>query len=112
MNKTPALKRAVESGNLIAFADDLFIMADSQLEAKLIIKEFEKVRSSGLTLNKDKTQILSDLKEMEGVEEIEGIKVSKKIKYLGMTLSCDRKALVKDAKNQCQRYLMAIKGKI
>jgi hypothetical protein len=34
---------------------------------------------------------MSSRKDMENVEEISGIKVTKSIKYLGMNLFCDRK---------------------
>lgn len=65
-------------------------MCDSKSEAEKAIREFDHIKESGLHLNKNKTQIISALKEMEGVEENEGVKVKKKLKYLGMISSCDR----------------------
>lgn len=37
----------------------------------------------GLTLNKNKSFILTNAKELKNVEEFEGIKITKQIKYLG-----------------------------
>jgi hypothetical protein len=37
---------------------------------------------------------------MEGVKEIQGIKVSESIKYLGIELYCDRQKTIKSAKGQ------------
>jgi hypothetical protein len=64
LRETPTIKKAVLEGKLIAFADDLFIEADNVLEAEAIITEFGKLEASGLYLNKSKSQIMSDQKEM------------------------------------------------
>ena len=75
----------------MAFADDLLILSESQVELDLILNEFISLDRSGLKLNIKKSQIMSSRKDMENVEEISGIKVTKSIKYLGMNLFCDRK---------------------
>lgn len=112
LDTSPLFKKSIEAGNLICFADDILIMCDSKEDAEAAIEEFEKIKSCGLHLNKLKTQIISDLKEMKGVEEVKEIKITKKIKYLGMQISCDRQQILKDVKKCCKKYLMSIKGKI
>jgi hypothetical protein len=85
--QNPKLKEAIQNGKLLCFADDILLIADSKEEAGTLIQEVEGLRHQHLALNKQKTQILSDIKD---VEEIEGIPVSKKIKYLGVDISTNR----------------------
>ena len=46
------------------------------------------------------------------ITEIAGIKIVKKIKYLGVKISCDRKTIRKDAELACKKYIGYIKDKI
>ena len=64
---SPLFTKVIERGDLIAFADDILIMADSRDEATEVVKEFETIKESGLHLNKEKTKIITDLKDMKGV---------------------------------------------
>ena len=66
----------------------------------------------GLALNKSKTFFLSDRKDLAEINDIGGIKRAEKLKYLGSTLSCDRKQLVRDAKAKCTKFMQYVKGKI
>lgn len=50
-------------------------MGDSIDQARYTIAEFENLKKFGLQLNKDKTCIISDMKEMKDVQEIEGVRV-------------------------------------
>jgi hypothetical protein len=60
----------------LAFADDLLILSESQVELDLILNEFISLDRSGLKLNIKKSQIVSSRKDMANVEEISGIKVT------------------------------------
>ena len=48
-----------------------------------------------------KPKQLTDRPELKDSKEIENIEVVKKRKYLGMSISCDRKDILKDAKVKC-----------
>ena len=95
-----------------AFADDILFIADDEADAKVLIQAIFELDTYGLRLHKDKTVILTDRKDLQGTEEIEGIKILKKIKYLGLQISCDRNTILKDAKATARRFLGYIKGKI
>ena len=75
-------------------------------------QSYPKFGRSRLYLNKLKTQIISDTKDLADGEEIEGIKIQKSMRYLGMTMTCNRQLVVKDAKNWCKRFLAFVKGKV
>lgn len=64
LRETTTIEKVVLESKLIAFADDLCIDADNLLEAEAIITEFENLEASGLYLNKSKSQIMSDQKEI------------------------------------------------
>ena len=49
---------------------------------------------------------------MADKEEIEGIKIVPKIKYLGLLISCDRAQIKRDAKAKCKKFIDFVKGKI
>jgi len=52
---------------LLAYADDIFIMANNINEAKETIIALEKLKQCGLNINLKKTWIMSDRSDMEGV---------------------------------------------
>lgn len=54
----------MENGDFIAFADDLLIMEDSKDSAVTTIQELEKLKAHGLTINKAKTALMTDRKEL------------------------------------------------
>ena len=70
----------------------------------------ESLKDESLTLNKEKTVILSDIREMKegdyilGDQLFKGYLVVKSIKYLGVKITPDRKAIVKDAKASCSKF--------
>jgi hypothetical protein len=88
-------------------------MCNSKAEAEETLTEFEqKLSGAGLQLNKSKCNIISDQKGINVGDEIAGVKVVKSFKYLGFKVTCDRKALIKDARQSCKKYLQSIKGRI
>ena len=100
LKSSPLLATAIENGSLLAFADDLLIMADNETEAKQLIRALDGLKTDfKLHLNKVKTKILSDKPEFKGIKEVDGVAVEKTCKYLGDRISLDRQQLLKDAKN-------------
>lgn len=55
---------------------------------------------------------MSSLKDMIGVEEILGLEVVPKIKYLGLDISCNRKYIVKSAKRKIEKFTNYVKGRL
>jgi len=49
---------------------------------------------------------------MEGVEEIRGVKVTDKIRYLGINLYCDRPKLLNSVESQIKKYMLYLKARI
>ena len=112
LRSSGVLSKAIDAGKLIAFADDVLLIADTKTEAINLIEEMNKLESHGLQLNKDKSHILSNNRETDDLTEIEGVAIKSTVKYLGMKLSCSRDTLKKDAKAACKKYLAFIRGKI
>jgi len=54
------LKKAIEDGKLVAFADDVLLIADDEKEAEKLIRAMEGLERGGLVLNKQKTSFLTD----------------------------------------------------
>ncbi len=75
------------------------ICAENMYQAKNLIHGLEELATVfGLQLNKDKTFILSDRREMLHVPSILGIKKLKVVKYLGMKISLNGSRIVGEAK--------------
>merc|ERR1711972_190554 len=74
----------------IFFADDGLILTDSQEKTHDIIQILIDIAGEcGLELNKDKSKILI-YNNKEKIEEIQGIKTTNEIKYLGLTVTNNR----------------------
>ena len=72
--------------NSLFFADDSLTMADTIEKARKNLKILTDISESyGLKINKEKSKILLFNCE-ENIKEIEGIQVTDKIKYLGITI--------------------------
>ena len=82
------LEEVRSRGDLLAFADDMLVMSNSQPEIEMIINEFATLNVKwNLRLNKKKSEILTNAE----LEEINGVRCSKIVKYLGVKVSIDRK---------------------
>ena len=91
------LTQLINRGDLIAYADDLYIHAQDEQECKVILKELDTLKESwGLILNHKKTEILR-IGENQPLE-IEVIRSVEVAKYLGMRLHQDGKEWIKDVK--------------
>jgi hypothetical protein len=99
---------------LVAFADDLLLIFNDVKEAEDLIKAAESLSGKGLKLNKKKSCILSDQKEVKLLKltEIAGIEIKSEIKYLGFKFALRKDAFIQNAKNDATKCLSVIKGKI
>ena len=57
-----------DQGKLLAFADDLFFIMDDQEEAEKALVACDLISISGLQINKNKTQIITDQANMKDVK--------------------------------------------
>ena len=82
-------------GDLLAFADDMLVMSNSQVEIEQIVEELTILNQNwNLRLNKKKSEILTK----EDLPESGGIKCVKVVKYL-----CERVAVDKKEQNRVTR---------
>ena len=73
--------------DLLTFADDMLIMTNNQNELVMVIEELTALQQRwNFRLNKKNSEILTK----EDVQEVGGIKCTKKVKYLGVKVTCDR----------------------
>ena len=68
MQKNDVLADAVRKGKLIAFADDILLIADDKEEAEKLIKSTESLQIHGLKLNKTKSSILSEHPDLKDID--------------------------------------------
>uniref|UniRef100_A0A670HXI2 Reverse transcriptase domain-containing protein n=1 Tax=Podarcis muralis TaxID=64176 RepID=A0A670HXI2_PODMU len=95
------IKIGIKEYKLKAYADDLVITVENPTKGinKVIELMEEFGRLSGFKLNKDKTKMLTrnvDEKSKNKIESETGIKIVKKVKYLGIWLSSKNINLVED----------------
>ena len=65
----------------------MLVMTNNQSELTMIIDELMKLQQQwNLRLNKRKSEILTK----EDIQEVNGIKCVKTVKYLGVKVTCDR----------------------
>ena len=89
-------------GDLLAFADDMLIMTNNQPELEEIINELTSLQVRwNMKLNKRKSEILTKL----SAEEINGIKCSTTVKYLGVRVAVDKKDQIKISKEQINKNM-------
>lgn len=112
LNQVPILEKVIKNNQFFAFADDCQARTISITQAKEITKGFYELIPYGLEMNMSKSQILSGPPCLENLEELEGIPIVKKVKYLGYTLSTKRMLLFNDAKKNICKHMAVIKKKI
>ena len=82
------LRKAVDDGKLLAFADDLLITADSEEEMEMFLQEFQKWEESfGLIMNRTKTVWMSNRYDLRGKKKIQWVERVEEFKYLGINCS-------------------------
>ncbi|MEL6606438.1 MAG: reverse transcriptase family protein, partial [Cyanobacteria bacterium J06614_10] len=79
----------------LLYADDGLLLAHSKEDAETCISKFEEVASTcGLSLNKNKSSILIYNKRSaeDNIEEIQGIKLTRELTYLGIKVTNKKNA--------------------
>jgi len=78
----------MKRGDLLAFADDMLLMTNSKEELIELIEELAHLGIKwNLRLNKKKSEILT----REKLEEVNGIRCTTMVKYLGVRVTVDKK---------------------
>ena len=96
-------------GDLLAFADDMLVMTNSKAELAQIINEFTDLNVRwNLKLNKKKSEILTK----DDSEEINGIKCSTTVKYLGVRVAVDRKEQIRISKEQISKNVQLLRWRL
>ena len=108
----PTLVSLIDEGKLIAFADDIIVMASSRTEAEAAIDAMNSLDEFGLHLNKNKTKIMTDNRDSQDIPKIRDIDLSTQMRYLGMDLVCERPKLISLAKKRYQKFMGLVRGKI
>ena len=87
----------------------MLVMSNSQGEIEMIINELTSLQVRwNLKLNKRKSEILT----AEGIEEINGIKCSTQVKYLGVKVAVDKKDQIRISKEQINKNVQLLKWKL
>jgi hypothetical protein len=74
----------------MCFADDILIRVNTKAGAEAAITALESLKDFDLVINKEKSQIMQGPKFLNGIDDIFGILIVKKVKYLGYTLTATR----------------------
>ena len=105
-NKLEEVRRR---GDLLAFADDMLVMSNSQSEIEMIINELATLNVRwNLRLNKKKSEILTG----EKLTEIGGARCTQQVKYLGVKVTLDRKEQTQVAKEQIDKNIKMMRWKL
>jgi hypothetical protein len=96
-------------GDLLAFADDMLVMSNSQPEIEQVIEELATLNTNwNLRLNKKKSEILTK----EDLPEIGGIKCVKTVKYLGVRVTIDRKEQTQVTREQIDKNVKIMRWRL
>ena len=96
-------------GDLLAFADDMLVMSNSQSEVEMIINELATLNVRwNLRLNKKKSEILTG----EKIAEIGGVRCTQQVKYLGVKVTLDRKEQTQVAREQIDKNIKMMRWKL
>jgi hypothetical protein len=101
------LEEVRSKGDLLAFADEMLVMSNQKVEVEMINDELTGLQNYwNSRLNKKKSEILTGEKEDE---EINGIKCSSSVKYLGVRVAVDRKEEIKISKVNKNKNTLLLK---
>ena len=96
-------------GDLLAFADDMLVMSNSQHEIELIVEELTALNQNcNLRLNKKKSEILTK----EDLPEIGGVKCVKVVKYLGVRVAVDKKEQNRVTREQIDKNIKLLRWRL
>ena len=103
------LEEVRRRGDLLAFADDMLVMSNSQSEIEMIINELATLNVRwNLRLNKKKSEILTG----EKLTEIGGVRCTQQVKYLGVKVTLDRKEQTQVAREQIDKNIKMMRWKL
>jgi len=109
LKTSPKLEAVRKRGDLLAFADDMLVMSNSFAD---LSETIEALADLGLTwnlrLNKKKSEILTN----EKLEEVNGVKCTKLVKYLGVRVVMNKKEQGKVAKEQIQKNVNLLRNRL
>ena len=80
----------------------MFIFTDKKSEAEATIAALTQIGCYGINLNKNKTLIMTDRQNMADCKEINGKTIRDHIKYLEVTIYCDRQKIPTSPKKKSQ----------
>ena len=96
-------------GDLLAFADDMLVMSNSQHEVEEVVEELATLNQNwNLRLNKKKSEILTN----EDLPEIGGIKCVKVVKYLGVRVALDKKEQNRVTREQIDKNIKILRWRL
>ena len=96
-------------GDLLAFADDMLVMSNSQHEVEEVVEELATLNQNwNLRLNKKKSEILTN----EDLPEIGGIKCVKVVKYLGVRVAVDKKEQNRVTREQIDKNIKILRWRL
>ena len=96
-------------GDLLAFADDMLVMSNSQHEVEEVVEELATLNQNwNLRLNKKKSEILTN----EDLPEIGGIKCTKVVKYLGVRVAVDKKEQNRVTREQIDKNIKILRWRL
>ena len=95
LKSSDKLESVRRRGDLLAFADDMLVMSNSVPDLTETIEALAVLNTRwNLRLNKKKSEILTT----EKLDEVNGVKCSRMVKYLGVRVVTDKKEQSKVAK--------------
>ena len=78
--------------DLLAYADDIAIFTNSDLEVKHIVEGFRRLeRSFNLRINLNKCEMIRINEGNSNIKFIEGIQIKDEVKYLGLKIVTSKK---------------------
>ena len=109
LKSSKKLEEVRRRGDLLAFADDMLVMSNCQTEIGMIVSELARLETKwNLRLNKKKSEILT----REELTDIQGVRCTKMVKYLGVRVTVDRKDQTKIAKEQIDKNIKVLRWRL
>ncbi len=96
-------------GDLLAFADDMLVMSNSQHEIEMMVEKLATLYINwNLRLSRKKSEILNG----EDLPEIGGVKCTKMVKYLGVRVAIDKKEQKLVAREQIDKNIKLMRWRL
>ena len=103
----------MQTGKLFAFADDIVLIFQSEIELTYQINAlFSLERTFNLKIHPDKSKFMTNSKTFKNVNVVRGIKRTQKYKYLGFLISTSKTEVLKDAKKNIKKNMSMIRKRL